>query len=100
MRAIHRFHPVVHVMIMLFALTAVLPITGNAEEQPVAMAPAGASWEEESGYRSVEASRAASSALLAPMAGLSWDETSGYGAVEMSRAMVRETTSIAEDEPS
>ena len=44
------------------------------------------SWDETSGYSSVEAGRAAN-ALLAH-AGPSWDETSGYGAVEVSRATI------------
>jgi hypothetical protein len=57
-----------------------------AEEQVPALAPAVASWDESSGYGSVEASRAAVSALLAPDAGPSWDESSGYASVELTRA--------------
>jgi hypothetical protein len=58
------------------------------EDRLLAIVAAAPSWDATSGYRSVEASRAAASALLAPIATLSWDETSGYGAVEASRATI------------
>jgi hypothetical protein len=56
------------------------------EEHLYAIVAAAPSWDESSGYGSVEATRAAASALLAPAAAPSWDETSGYGSVEDSRA--------------
>jgi hypothetical protein len=56
------------------------------EERLQAIVAAAPSWDETSGYGSVEASRAAASALRAPVAASSWDETSGYGAVEANRA--------------
>ena len=98
MRMIHRSHRLAVVITTVLAVTFVVPVAVNAEEQILVLAPAGSSWEETSGYRSVEASRAAASALFAPDAGPSWDETSGYGAVEASRAMV--IHSIAADEAS
>ena len=81
------------VAVLSFALSA--PFAVNAEdevivsveeEQVLAAAPADLSWDESSGYGSVEASRAAASALYAPVADPSWDDTSGYGSVEASRA--------------
>jgi hypothetical protein len=83
------------------------------EEQPIALTAAEASWEETSGYSSVESSREAYTVEGGPVvitsqvspdirwvparslqqavnplpaAVLAWDETSGYGAVETSRA--------------
>jgi hypothetical protein len=58
------------------------------EERLLAIVAAAPSWDTTSGYGSVEASRAAASALLAPVASPSWDATSGYGAVEASRATI------------
>jgi hypothetical protein len=58
------------------------------EEHLYAIVAAAPSWDESSGYGSVEATRAAASALLAPAAAPSWDETSGYGAVEATRATI------------
>jgi hypothetical protein len=58
------------------------------EEHLYAIVSAAPSWDENSGYGSVEASRAAASALLAPVAAPSWDQTSGYGFVEASRATI------------
>jgi hypothetical protein len=58
------------------------------EEHLFAIVAAAPSWDETSGYGSVEDSRAAAAALLAPVAAPSWDETSGYGAVEASRATI------------
>jgi hypothetical protein len=80
------------VAVLTFALSA--PFAVNAEdevivtleEQILTAAPAASTWDETSGYGSVEASRAAASALLAPSAAPSWDDTSGYGSVEATRA--------------
>jgi hypothetical protein len=58
------------------------------EEHLFAIVAAAPSWDETSGYSSVEDSRAAAVALLAPVAAPSWDETSGYGAVEASRSAI------------
>jgi hypothetical protein len=58
------------------------------EEHLYAIVAAAPSWDETSGYGSVEASRAAASALLAPVAAPSWDQASGYGSVEASRATI------------
>ena len=57
------------------------------EEALFAIVAAAPSWDATSGYGAVEASRGATSALLAP-AGPSWDESSGYGTVEASRATI------------
>jgi hypothetical protein len=114
MSTIHRFRPAVSVLVTVLTFALSAPITVDAEEQVVAeeqivaaeeqvpaLAPvAGPSWNESSGYGSVEASRAAighddgvsdygptgheASAAM----GLSWDEMSGYGSVEASRAEV------------
>jgi hypothetical protein len=114
MSTIHRFRPAVSVLVTVLAFDLSAPITVDAEEQVVAeeqivaaeeqvpaLAPvAGPSWNESSGYGSVEASRAAighddgvsdygptgheASAAI----GLSWDEMTGYGSVEASRAEV------------
>jgi hypothetical protein len=94
MRKIHRSHRLVLAIATVLTLTVVAPVAVNAENHILAMVPSGPSWEETSGYRSVEASRAAASALLASGTGLSWDETSGYGAVEASRAMAMEAACI------
>ena len=53
------------------------------EEHLYTIVAAAPSWDETSGYGSVEATRAAASALLAPAA-----ETCGYGAVEATRATI------------
>jgi len=114
MSTIHRFRPAVSVLVTVLTFALSAPITVHAEEQVVAeeqilaaeeqipalAAVAGPSWDESSGYCSVEASRAAighddgvseygptgheASAAM----GLSWDEMSGYGSVEASRAEV------------
>ena len=114
MFTIHRFRPAVSVLVTVLTFALSAPITVHAEEQVVAeeqilaaeeqipalAAVAGPSWDESSGYGSVEASRAAighddgvseygptgheASAAM----GLSWDEMSGYGSVEASRAEV------------
>jgi hypothetical protein len=114
MSTIHRFRPAVSVLVTVLTFALSAPITVHAEEQVVAeeqilaaeeqipalAAVAGPSWDESSGYGSVEASRAAighddgvseygptgheASAAM----GLSWDEMSGYGSVEASRAEV------------
>jgi hypothetical protein len=120
MSVIRRFRTVVSTVaaVLTFALAA--PIAVNAddegiavEKQVLAAAPAAPSWDERSGYGSVEASRAANalaalSVLITSQvssdvrwapeqalehamdplvtAAIAWDETSGYGAVEASRA--------------
>jgi hypothetical protein len=114
MSTIHRFRPAVSVLVTVLTFALSAPITVHAEEQVVAeeqilaaeeqipalAAVAGPSWDESSGYGTVEASRAAighddgvseygptgheASAAM----GLSWDEMSGYGSVEASRAEV------------
>jgi hypothetical protein len=58
------------------------------EEALLAVVAAAPSWDETSGYGSVEDSRASASAFLAPVAAPSWDVTSGYGAVEATRATI------------
>jgi hypothetical protein len=60
------------------------------EDALLAVVSAGQSWDETSGYGSVEASRATASTLFALVAAPSWDETSGYGSVEASRAAASE----------
>src|SRR5829696_8632040 len=66
------------------------PVSVNAEDQVLALAPvAGPSWDEESGYRSVEASRIAVDVrdqpdAFAAVATGTWDEMSGYASVEAS----------------
>jgi hypothetical protein len=83
--------------VLVFALCAPIAVDAEAQvitqdqlvavvDQDPALAPAQASWDETSGYGSVEASRAAASTLLAAGAAPSWDDTSGYGSVETSRA--------------
>src|SRR5829696_428424 len=63
------------------------PDLGSLQEEALmAVVAAAMSWDATSGYGAVEASRAAASALYAPVAGPTWDETSGYGAVEAIRA--------------
>jgi hypothetical protein len=107
MRTIHRSRTVFSAFVAVLAFALVAPIAVNADdevvttdEQVLAPAPAIPSWDETSGYGSVEASRSELSALLsgemnsgqeqaialAAAAATSWDETSGYGAVESSRA--------------
>jgi hypothetical protein len=114
MSTIHRFRPAVSVLVTVLTFALSAPITVDAEEQVVAeeqiltaeeqvpaLAPgAGPSWDELSGYGSVEASRAAighddgvsdygpTGHEASAATGLSWDETNGYGPVEASRAEV------------
>jgi hypothetical protein len=80
------------VAVLTFTLAAPIAVHAEdeviaAEEQILAAAPAAPSWDETSGYGSVEASRAAASTLLTAGAAPSWDDTSGYGSVEASRAL-------------
>ena len=84
----HRARTVLSVFAAVLTFVLAAPNAVIAEEQILAAAPAPSSWDETSGYASVEASRAAASALLAPVAAPSWDETSGYGAVEANRATI------------
>ncbi len=93
MRTIHRFRTVFSAFVAVLAFALVAPIAVNAddeviaaEEQVLVPAPAVPSWDETSGYGSVEASRAGASTLFAANAAPSWDDTSGYGSVEASRA--------------
>jgi hypothetical protein len=93
MRTIHRSRTIFSAVaaVLVFALAAPIAVNADdeviaAEEQVLAAAPAAPSWDETSGYGSVEASRAAVSELLAAGAAPSWDVTSGYGSVEASRA--------------
>jgi hypothetical protein len=101
MFTIHRSRMAVSAVIAVLTFTLCAPIAVNAEEQVIAdeqviaaegqdpaLAPAAPSWDESSGYGSVEASRAAASALFAPGTTSSWDDTSGYGSVEASRAEI------------
>jgi hypothetical protein len=95
MSMIHRTRTAISILVAAFAITLVAPIAVNAEddgiaaeEQFLAAAPALPSWDETSGYGSVEASRAEASTLLAPGSVPSWDETSGYASVEATRAEV------------
>jgi hypothetical protein len=99
MSKIHRSRRAFSAVVAVFVFALCAPIAGNAEEQVIAeeqvlaaeeqipvLAPAELSWDESSGYGSVEASRATASALLAPATGPSWDESSGYASVERTRA--------------
>ena len=91
--------------VLLFALAAPIVVNADdgviaAEEQILAEASAAPSWDETSGYGSVEASRAELSTMVSgevvsgqeqvlamvAAAAKSWDETSGYGSVERTRA--------------
>src|SRR5918993_1220766 len=83
MSTIHRFRPAVFVVaVCTFAISA--PIAVNADDQVIvdeqiiaaleqvpALAPAVPSWDESSGYGSVEASRAANALPEAPAASMS-----------------------------
>jgi hypothetical protein len=109
MSTLHRRRTGFSVFAAVLAVALCAPVAVNAEdevieviaaeEQILAAAPALPSWDESSGYGSVEASRAELSALLSGQvisgqeqalavtaaAAKSWDETSGYGSVEASR---------------
>jgi hypothetical protein len=63
-------------------------IGSTQEEHLLAIVAAAPTWDDTSGYGSLENSRAAASALFASVAAPSWDETSGYGTVEASRATI------------
>jgi hypothetical protein len=69
------------------------PVSVNAEDQVLALAPvAGLSWDEASGYHSVEASRIAVDVRDQPdavtaAAATSWEAMSGYASVEASRVI-------------
>jgi hypothetical protein len=92
--------------VLIFTLVAPIAVIADdeviaAEEQVLTAAPAPPSWDELSGYGSVESSRGEVSALwsgeviidqeqtlayAAAAAATLWDATSGYGSVEASRA--------------
>lgn len=90
--------------VLAFVLCAPMAVNAEdeviaAEQQILAAAPTLSSWDESSGYGSVEASRAAighdhgvsgygPTGHEASAMGLSWDEMSGYRSVEASRAEV------------
>jgi hypothetical protein len=99
MRTLHRFRTASVVIAAFLAFALFTPLTVNADEPVLAAAPAAASWDETSGYGSVEASRADVSALWSSelihdqeqtlafaAAATLWDAMSGYGAVEATRA--------------
>ena len=104
MFTIHRARVVVLAIAAGLAVAVVVPVAAQTEDQPLAAAPAAPSWDETSGYGSVETSRAISAlpeapasltnqfpsdvrwAPALPAADLAWDGTSGYGAVEANRA--------------
>jgi hypothetical protein len=95
MSTIYCRRTVFSVFVAAFAISLAAPIAVHAQDEVIAMeesllaaVPAAPSWDETSGYGSVEASRADASALLAPGTAPSWDETSGYGSVEASRAAI------------
>lgn len=84
MRTIPRFQRVMLGTAAVLALVVSSPLAVTAEDQVLAAAPVGPSWDDMSGYGAVEANRATVSALLVPDP--TWDQTSGYGAVEANRA--------------
>src|SRR6187431_1763008 len=99
MQTVHRFRAMFLITVVVVAFTLIAPGAITAQEESVAgeqllaeqeqdslLAPTVPSWDETSGYGSVEASRTAASALFAPVAGPSWDESSGYASVERTRA--------------
>jgi len=71
--------------------TLVAPMAAAAEGEVLAMAPAAPSWDDASGYGSVEASRAAIGAAT------SWEGTSGYRSVEATRVLIAERALLAGD---
>ena len=75
-------------MATVLAGTLFAPMTINAEDQILAMAPAAPSWDDASGYGSVETSRAQIDVFMAPTADSTWEATSGYRAVEANRQLV------------
>src|SRR5215211_1966785 len=97
MRTIQQFRPAVSVFVAVLTFGLCTPFAVNAEdevivplpeEQILAASPVAPSWDETSGYGSVEANRAAASAFLTSGTASSWDDASGYGSVESSRADV------------
>src|SRR4051794_35268802 len=68
MHVIHRLHSssFAIVVVSLFAIAMFAPLSVDAEEQAIAAAPAEPSWDETSGYGSVEALRAATEPLVVP----------------------------------
>ncbi len=75
-------------MATVLAGTLFAPMTINAEDQILAMAPAAPSWDDASGYGSGETSRAQIDVFMAPTADSTWEATSGYRAVEANRQLV------------
>jgi hypothetical protein len=95
MSTLHRHRTGFSAFAAVLAFVLCAPMAVNAEdevitadEQILAAAPALPSWDESSGYGSVEASRAAAYTLLAPAPAPTWEETSGYASVEATRAEV------------
>jgi hypothetical protein len=71
--------------VLMVALST--PLVATAEENVLSLIPAAPAWDEASGYRSVEMSRAASTLYLAPTVGTAWEATSGYRSVEANRLL-------------
>jgi hypothetical protein len=100
------------VAVLTFALCAPIAVNADevtAEEPILAAAPAAPSWDESSGYSSVEASRAGVNSsvsgevissqeralAMAAAAAASWDEATGYGSLETSRAVAAINAPVA-----
>ena len=101
------------VAVLTFALCAPIAVNADevtaAEEPILAAAPAAPSWDEFSGYSSVEASRAGVNSsvsgevissqeralAMTAAAAASWDEATGYGSLETSRAVAAINAPVA-----
>jgi hypothetical protein len=81
--------------VLMVALSA--PMAVAAEEQALAMAPTAPTWNETSGYGSLEMIRAESAHFLAPTLSTTWDVTSGYRSVEVNRVIAAQHALLSGD---
>ena len=79
----------------MLTVSLVSPIVVAAQQDALAAAPALPSWEDTSGYASVETNRA----TIAFAAVSSWEDSSGYASVETSRAAIAPSDAFTSQVP-
>jgi hypothetical protein len=97
MRTIHGSRLSSFGIVALLVGTLATPMAVNAEEHVLAMVSTAPSWDDASGYGSVEANRAGTAIDLAPTTGTPWEATSGYRSVEANRLLIAEYALLSGD---
>jgi hypothetical protein len=98
MSTIHRSRPVVSAFAALLMLALSAPIAVQGQDQDLALAPVlAASWDETSGYGTVEAIRAEPDVYVVPGAGTTADAASGSGSVAANRVLNAQHALQADD---